>query len=130
MSLQVVIGIVRRDQDVLIAKRPHGASYAGFWEFPGGKVERGESHDAAICRELKEELGITVALADRFYEFEQCYPSGATISFALYDVKEYAGIPCGNEGQDICWTALEALSGFKMPAASSHMIDAIGKMQS
>lgn len=128
MSLQVVIGVLRRGQEVLIAKRPQGTSYAGYWEFPGGKVEPGEPHDLALSRELKEELGITVEEANRFYDFDYRYPKGATIAFSVYDVLRYTGSPEGKEGQAVRWASLDSLSGFTMPAASSDMIEAITRL--
>lgn len=63
-SLEVVCGIAMKDGKVFMARRKTGKSLAGFWEFPGGKVEAGEDHKTALARELKEELGVVVEVGD------------------------------------------------------------------
>lgn len=94
--------ILRSDGAFLLACRPEGKVYAGWWEFPGGKVEAGEPPAAALSRELHEELGIDVVTAypwiTRVFTYEH-----ATVRLHFYRVTAWTGAPQPREGQGICW---------------------------
>jgi 8-oxo-dGTP diphosphatase len=90
------------DDRVLLAQRPPGKVYAGYWEFPGGKVEPDESLEAALARELHEELGIVVTRAHRWITRVFVYPH-ATVRLNFFRVFEWQGEPHPHEGQIFSW---------------------------
>jgi len=94
--------IVRGDGRYLLAQRPAGKVYAGYWEFPGGKIEPGESAPAALARELLEELGIEVKRAYPWITRRYSY-THATVDLHFYRVVEFAGEPHGREDQVLAW---------------------------
>lgn len=99
----VAVGVmVRPDGSYLLAQRPGGKPYAGYWEFPGGKLERGESVEAALVRELDEELGITATAIERWRTLEHDYPH-AYVRLFFCKVTAWHGEPVGREGQAFAW---------------------------
>jgi 8-oxo-dGTP diphosphatase len=99
--------IERPDGSFLMARRPEGKVYAGWWEFPGGKVEPGETARAALDRELREELGIQVHTAWPWLNRAFVYPH-AHVMLRFYRVSAWAGEPHPHEGQILDWTGAEA----------------------
>ena len=121
--LVAAVALVDQDNRVLIAQRPNGKSFAGLWEFPGGKVEPGETPEAALMRELKEELGLEVCLeclapfnfASHAYEkFHLLMP--------LYLCRSWEGEISAKEGQQIKWVRALDLSSYPMPPADLPLI--------
>ncbi|MBT9541157.1 Nudix family hydrolase [Thiobacillus sp.] len=96
--------LTRANGDVMLASRPPGKVYAGYWEFPGGKVEASETLQAALARELKEELGIAVVRADRWITRVFAYEH-ATVRLNFFRVVEWQGEPHPHEGQTLSWQA-------------------------
>lgn len=94
--------IVRADGCVLLAQRPPGKAYAGYWEFPGGKLERGEAPVHALFRELHEELGIDVRRASPWLVQEFVYPH-AHVELNFFRVEAWDGEPVGHDGQAFAW---------------------------
>jgi len=94
--------IVAPDGRVLLAQRPAGKAYAGYWEFPGGKVELGESPREALARELREELGIAVQRAAPWLVQRYRYPH-AHVELHFFRVFEWEGEPVGHDGQMFAW---------------------------
>ncbi|MEY2334885.1 Nudix family hydrolase [Acidithiobacillus ferrianus] len=108
---------------VLISLRPEGKPWPGFWEFPGGKVDPGETPEAALIRELWEELGITVTAPAPFRVLDYTYPE-RTVRLHFYRVRHWTGSAHGREGQEVRWLypweipALECLpANLRMTAA-------------
>ena len=108
---------------VLLAQRPEGKSMAGLWEFPGGKVEEGETPEAALFRELHEELGIEtwqsclapLCFASHSYEkFHLLMP--------LFACRKWGGIPQSREGQALTWVRAKDLRDYPMPPADIPVI--------
>ncbi len=103
--LNVAVGIlVNADGEVLMAQRPEGKPYAGYWEFPGGKVEAGESVQAALLREFKEELGIDLDAqhCSGWCCCDYVYPH-AHVRLHFYVCRSWQGVPHGLEGQQLAW---------------------------
>lgn len=101
--VDVAVGILMRPNgDVLLAQRPEGKPYAGYWEFPGGKVEPGEPVFAALQREFLEELGIEIKAAEPWCGVEYIYPH-AHVRLHFYISREWQGVPQSLEGQAFAW---------------------------
>ena len=116
--LVAACALVDADRRVLLAKRPEGRPLAGFWEFPGGKLEPGETPETALARELREELGIEVqpkclaplAFASHTYEdFHLLMP--------LFVCRKWEGEIRPREGQEIVWVRANRLNDYDMPPA-------------
>ncbi|KFL35906.1 hypothetical protein N788_06430 [Arenimonas donghaensis DSM 18148 = HO3-R19] len=106
---------------ILLARRTAGRDLAGAWEFPGGKVEPGESPREALDRELHEELGIRVLDAVPLVAVPQAYPD-KRIVLDVYTVDAYDGTPRGRERQALAWSPLEKLHGYPMPPADRPVV--------
>jgi 8-oxo-dGTP diphosphatase len=101
--IDVAVGILMKPNgDVLLAKRPSGKPYAGYWEFPGGKVEPGESVLSALKREFVEELGIRILSAEPWCGIEHVYPH-AHVRLHFYISREWEGEPQSLEAQEFAW---------------------------
>ncbi len=100
--LQAVAGILWRDGLYLMAERPAGTVMAGYWEFPGGKMEKGESPQEALFRELNEELGVVCNEARLWKTLSHHYPHGH-ITLRLFNVTGFAAEPAPLEGQTLRW---------------------------
>jgi 8-oxo-dGTP diphosphatase len=106
---------------ILIAQRPPGSWQAGRWEFPGGKVEPGESDEAALHRELREELGIAVLQAVPVDVFSHSYPD-RSVDIALWVVPAFSGEPQGLDGQALRWVSPAELPDCDLLEADLPMI--------
>lgn len=107
--LEVVAGILLRpDGQVFLASRPEGRAYAGYWEFPGGKVEPGETLQAALSRELHEELGLVVTDMRRWITRVFVYPH-ATVRLNFFRIYAWQGEPHPHEGQTFSWQRPDAV---------------------
>ncbi|MEK0430152.1 MAG: hypothetical protein RL001_2679 [Pseudomonadota bacterium] len=101
--IDVAVGILMRPNgDVLMGQRPEGKPYAGYWEFPGGKVETGESVIDALKREFAEEIGVRVLSAEPWCGVEHVYPH-AHVRLHFYISRDWQGEPRGLEGQRLAW---------------------------
>jgi len=116
--------IMRPDGSVLLAQRPAGKAYAGYWEFPGGKLEPGETAAAALARELHEELGITVTRAAPWIVQEFVYPH-AHVELAFFRVLEWTGEPFGHDGQAFAWQRPGAFDVAPMLPANTRVMVAL-----
>jgi 8-oxo-dGTP diphosphatase len=102
----VAAGILRDAAGrILIAQRPAGGHVGGFWEFPGGKLNPGESPAEALVRELREEIGVHVEAATPFMAYRHDYPE-RSVELHVFMVERYAGDPRGVEGQPLRWVTV------------------------
>ena len=108
---------------ILIAKRPLDKHQGGLWEFPGGKVEAGETVEAALARELAEELGIAVTAAQPLIQVRHDYPDKQVL-LDVWQVTAFDGKPHGVEGQPLAWVEPAQLSGYSFPAANRPIVAA------
>lgn len=107
--VNVAVGILMKDNgDVLLGQRPAGKPYAGYWEFPGGKVEQGEDIVAALKREFMEELGIQITHAEPWCCVEYIYPH-AHVRLHFYIARTWQGEPQSLEGQAFAWQGTVAV---------------------
>jgi len=103
---EVAVGILlRADGALLLSTRPEGKAYAGYWEFPGGKIEAGETVEQALRRELVEELGIEIGAAQAWKTTEHDYPH-ALVRLHWCKVTQWSGAFEMREGQRMCWQQL------------------------
>jgi 8-oxo-dGTP diphosphatase len=107
---------------VLVAQRPAGKQLAGCWEFPGGKIERGESGEAALRRELLEELGLEVGAMREVFGLRHEYPE-RHVELSVCLVEQYSGVPEGLEGQCLRWELPAALRSIPLLPADLPIID-------
>ncbi len=117
------VALVDRDGRVLLAQRPEGKSMAGLWEFPGGKVEPGETPEAALIRELHEELGIGTwasCLAPLTFA-SHSYPDFHLL-MPLFACRKWEGEPQSREGQALRWVRAADLRSYPMPPADLPLI--------
>ena len=121
--------LIDADGRILLAQRPEGKSMAGLWEFPGGKVEQGETPEYALIRELNEELGIMTGVdclqpltfaSHSYDDFHLLMP--------LFACRTWKGTPQGREGQALKWVAKGDLKNYPMPAADIPLIPIIHQM--
>lgn len=121
--LVAACALVDQDGRILLAQRPEGKSLAGLWEFPGGKVEPGETPEETLIRELEEELGIKTKVACLApLTFASHSYDTFHLLMPLYVCRRYEGIPRGAEGQAIKWVKPQALRDYPMPPADEPLI--------
>ncbi len=121
--LVAACALIDSDGRVLLTQRPEGKALAGLWEFPGGKVESGETPEEALLRELEEELGVRTKVAclapltfasHSYDEFHLLMP--------LFVCRRYEGVPEGREGQAIRWVRPKQMRDYPMPPADEPLI--------
>ena len=122
--------LINGEGDILLAQRPEGKAMAGLWEFPGGKIEEGETPEQALIRELAEELRITVSESDlkpitfASHAYEKFY-----LFMPLYVVSRWKGTPRPVEGQTLAWVAPQNLHSYPAPAADIPLFDALADLR-
>ena len=122
--VHVAAAVIRgQDGRILLAKRPDHLHQGGLWEFPGGKVESGESVRAALARELKEELGIELQSARPLIKVRHDYPDKQVL-LDVWEVSSFSGEPHGAEGQPLSWAAPRELGNYQFPAANLPIVSA------
>jgi 8-oxo-dGTP diphosphatase len=123
LLLVAACALIDADNRVLLARRPEGKKMAGLWEFPGGKLNPGETPEAALIRELKEELGIDVSaaclapFAFASHEYERFH-----LLMPLYLCRRWKGFPAAKENQTLAWVRPQKLGEYDMPPADKPLI--------
>jgi 8-oxo-dGTP diphosphatase len=124
-AIRVVAAVLRDGCGrVLIAQRPPGKHMAGYWEFPGGKIAPGESSEAALARELAEELGVSLRRCHPLLQLRHDYPD-RVVELDVFLVDDYGGEPTGLEAQALKWVAAAQLAGEALLPADRPIIDAL-----
>jgi 8-oxo-dGTP diphosphatase len=122
--VHVAAAVIRRaDGQILLAKRADQQHQGGLWEFPGGKVETGESVATALHRELQEELGIAVTAARPLIKVQYDYPDKQVL-LDVWEVSGFTGEPHGAEGQPLAWVSPRQLPDYEFPAANQPIVRA------
>ena len=115
------VALIDVDGRVLITKRPEGKAMAGLWEFPGGKVEAGESVETALVRELAEELGIRVEASEPFMTLDYDY-ADKQVRLDVHHVTRWQGEARGVEGQPLAWQLPSAMVNWPFPEANAPIL--------
>ena len=131
--VHVAVGVIINNAgNILIAKRPEQVHQGGLWEFPGGKVEQGETLFQALKRELQEELAIHIIATEPLIKIRHTYSDkhgdkngDKTVLLDVHKVTKFSGEPQGNEGQPIIWVAPKDLDQYEFPAANRPIITSI-----
>ena len=122
--IHVAAAVIRgADGQILLAKRPEDKHQGGLWEFPGGKVESGETVQAALARELEEELDIRPTAARPLIQVRHDYPDKQVL-LDVWEVSAFTGEPHGAEGQPLAWVSPRQLGDYEFPAANRPIVAA------
>ena len=121
MTVIVVAAIIRRDNRILITRRPPQSHLAGLWEFPGGKVEAGESLESALVREIREELGVEIGVQRPFHTIEHHYPA-RSVRLHFFDCTLHSGEPQALEADSLAWVGAGELDQYQFPEADRKLI--------
>ena len=122
--IHVAVGVIIRQQQILLALRNSKQHQGDKWEFPGGKVEPGETVQQALTRELHEEVAINVTQCSAFMQLEYAYPE-KTVLLDIYLVSAFAGEPEGREGQPLRWVDITELASLQFPDANQPIVERI-----
>jgi len=126
--VHVAVGVILdADRNILLTRRHPDSHQGGLWEFPGGKVELGESLEVALARELHEELAINIGRTTPLLEIRHDY-GDKVVRLDVHVVWQFSGTPCALEGQPMKWVAPAELAGYAFPEANRPIIAAIEKL--
>ena len=121
LPMVVLAAVVERDGHFLLTRRLEHGHLPGLWEFPGGKCEPGESHEACLARELDEELGVGATIGEEIVAIEHAYPDRTVrLHFRRCEI---SGEPQARLGQEIQWVARARLTALDFPEADRALID-------
>ncbi len=124
--LVAAAALIDAENRILIAQRPEGKQLAGLWEFPGGKLEPGEGPEAALVRELQEELGIAVALTDLVaHSFASHAYENFHLLMPLFTCRRWQGTPSALEHAALAWVTPAEMAAFPMPPADEPLVAAL-----
>jgi 8-oxo-dGTP diphosphatase len=124
-QIHVAAGVILNGQrHVLLALRPKEKHKGGLWEFPGGKVEAGESVQQALARELLEEINLVVLDVAPFLVIDHDY-GDKQVKLDVWLVKRFSGTPHGSEGQQIAWVDIADLHSYQFPEANAGIVIAL-----
>jgi 8-oxo-dGTP diphosphatase len=120
-TITVVAAVVEENGAFLVSRRQAGVHLAGLWEFPGGKIDSGETHEQALRREMREELDADVEVGELVFDIEHAYPE-RTVALFFYRCR-LRGSPRPLLGQDVRWVPRAELAGLGFPPADEELIE-------
>ena len=120
--MEVVAALIRGGDRVLLCRRPEGKAQGGKWEFPGGKIEPGETGEAALRRECREELDVTLEVGRALADVRQEYP-GRSVHLTLYEARIASGAPRMLEHSAIRWVSPGELGGYDLCPADAQLVE-------
>lgn len=129
MILCAAAVLIDADNRILIQKRPEGKAWAGYWEFPGGKLELGETPEQALVRELREELNVTT-IEKAFFPLSfisYTYPEGHAL-IPLFGCRNWTGVPQALEHQELAWVRAPRLADYQLLPSNVAMIAPLTQM--
>ena len=121
-SIEVAAALVFDSDRLLIAQRPPGVHLEGLWEFPGGKREPGETYEACLLREIREELGCEVLVGPMLHEAEHAYPEKC-VRIRFFQCQLVSGVPEPLECAALRWVSPDSLGQFQFPEADQALIE-------
>ena len=125
-AVSVVGAVIREGERVLMAQRPEGKAQAGLWEFPGGKIEPGETPEEALARECREELALEIENPSVLRSVVHRYPE-KTVRLILVECSVRPGsVPVPQEGQSVVWIALDQIRAMDLCPADRELLPALG----
>jgi mutator protein MutT len=119
-----VAAIWNQAGQILIDRRKVGGTMGGLWEFPGGKIEPGETVEACIVREIREELAIEITVGEQLISIEHTYPT-FHLTLTVHHCQHISGIPRPIESEEIRWVNIGDLNNYQFPAANIAIINAL-----
>lgn len=122
--IEVVVGILKQDNKVLVGQRAEGMPYSGYWEFPGGKIEKDELPFDALKRELTEELGIVVTQAELLFTHSHQYPD-KTVSLNIWRVDKFTGQVQAKEHCELRWVTFAEMLELNLLEGNYSIIEKI-----
>ena len=121
MRIDVVAAIIRKDGRILITRRRPNAHLAGLWEFPGGKVEAGESLRAALEREIREEIGLEIRILDEFFTVDHDYPT-KSVRLHFFNCVPLYGVAQPLDVAELQWVNPQDLTNYAFPPADTELL--------
>jgi 8-oxo-dGTP diphosphatase len=121
-TIVVVAGLIWRDGTLLVCQRHHDSAFPLQWEFPGGKVESGETYEDGLRRELREELSIDAELGPEAYRTRHAYPGKYTVELIFYHVPAFRGVLRNHAFEQVRWEDPARLSAFDFLAGDAELI--------
>ena len=121
-SIEVAAALIFDSDRLLIAQRPPGVHLEGLWEFPGGKREPGETYEACLLREIREELGCEVLVGPMLHESEHAYPE-KSVRIRFFQCRIVSGMPVPLECAALRWVSQDSLGQFQFPEADMALIE-------
>jgi 8-oxo-dGTP diphosphatase len=120
-TIVVTAAVIEREDRLLVTRRPQGTHLEGYWEFPGGKCDQGETHEACLARELREELGASAAVGAEILCVTHAYPD-RTVELHFFKC-HLTSEPIPQMGQEMQWVAREQLGSLTLPPADEELVD-------
>lgn len=125
--ISAVAGILKKNDKILVAERPLGKPYSGYWEFPGGKIEANETGFNALVRELREELDIEVRQAEFCFEHRHAYPD-KIVHLQIFLVTSFHGEPVNKEHQQLRWVTFSEMQELKLLEGNWGILERLGRI--
>ena len=129
VTIQVVAALLYRENRLLVCQRKENGSFPLKWEFPGGKVERGEGNLAALCRELREELGIEVLSATEIFRHKHLYPDRTEVDLTFFRVDDYRAPVANRVFQQILWIEVHRIKELDFLEGDLPLIEKLARQE-